>query len=112
MTSLVASATMACKDLSPSALEHSRILHGFLNGRKDPKFCRDRNRQILVKGIDYVCERLRCNSMTGRLTEIVYQLPFVLQIRTVVASPRDILRTPKVYIDCITVGFQGFRGCE
>ena len=59
MTPLVAGTPMACQNLSTGTLEHLSILYGFLDCGKDSELCRDRNREIAMKGVDYVRERPR-----------------------------------------------------
>ena len=95
---------MYSQDLRPGALEHLRIREGALRVREYPELCSDRDRQVLVQRVHFEPHMSLMPSMKyATRTELVHQLPLVLQPRTIMSLLRDILWAAEIEVDRVAV---------
>lgn len=53
MTSLLTGATVTCEHLRACSFEHLCVLYSLFNGREHAEFGSDRDRQVVVEGVDW-----------------------------------------------------------
>ena len=107
---------MAGKHLRSRTLQHFRVLHSLLNSREDAELRRHRDGEVLVQRVDYPFRksanaRIPKKVRSGR-TQLIDELPLVLQERPIVPPPRDVLRAAKVDVDRVAIRLEEPRGRE